>query len=62
MDGVKCNYCNSDRECFAHVDGRCVVLAPGPDGKFDFGSRDCPFKKRHRDVTNGKSYPHRDKK
>lgn len=59
---VTCSYCKSDRECFARTYGRCAVLTPGPDGKFEFGKGGCPFKKRDREVTDGKVYPHRDKK
>lgn len=57
-----CDYCNSDRECFARTYGRCRILLPGDDGKISFASGSCSFKKRNREVTKGKNYPHRDKK
>lgn len=57
-----CGYCNSDRECFARTYGRCGILIPDGHGKISFASGSCSFKKRDRQVTDGKSYPHRDKK
>lgn len=41
--------CGMHKDCFAYDEGECTILKDT-----DFGKRDCPFYKKHREDVRGK--------